>query len=79
MALTNAHQTSLNNVTTSATTLDGAVANYVAAKAQADAANAALVASSSALDAAWSDFKAKEGAFSTSMLTAPAGYTPPTT
>jgi hypothetical protein len=65
------------SVGTAADTLADKVTAFTSAKTAADTASANLVTAQTALDAAWIDYRAKDAAFDSLMLVAPAGYTPP--
>jgi len=75
--MTGSHITLSNNAVGAANALDNAISAYGTAKAAADAAVSVQLAAKASLDAAWLDFKDKEGAFSAALLTPPVGYTPP--
>lgn len=71
-------QVQLNNAQTAAGgVLVDKIAAYNNATAAAKSAQEAEQAARVALDAAWTDFLAKEGSYERAVLVAPEGYTPP--
>jgi hypothetical protein len=72
-----AQNTAISNLGTAGDTLADRIAAFTAAEQAASTANSNLASTTAALDAAWTDFKAKDTTFDSLMLVAPAGYTPP--
>jgi hypothetical protein len=61
----------------SADNLTDKIADFVAAGEAKASADANLTAAGDALNAAWTDFVAREASFASAELVAPPGYTPP--